>query len=71
MQLVDIREIEDERTTQERTRAAIETKRADKLSSAQHAHARKGQYLDVDGILARSLPLAARSAKDVKTIVSR
>ena len=70
MTLVDIEESKDRRTSQER--AANEFYASNDRSSAKQILVRKGQHLDVDGILARSLPnLGAFSAKDVKTIVLR
>jgi hypothetical protein len=69
MTLVELIESEDERTSQEL--AAIEpyVPKSDELSSAAPARVRKGQHLDVDGILARSLPNpGAFSASDVKAI---
>jgi len=54
---------EDEQTPQERARAAIEAypSKPDELISAKQIRARKGQHLDVDGVLARSF-------RDVKSI---
>jgi hypothetical protein len=73
MKLVELIESEDERTSLEL--AAIEpyVPRSDELRSVAPILVRnKGQHLDVDGILARSLPkLGALSPKDVKTIVLR
>ena len=51
----------DEQTRQERVRAAIEAypNKSAELSSLERIRVRKGQHLDVDGVLARSF-------KDVK-----
>ena len=71
MTLVDTIKSKDRRTEE---RAAIEVyvPNSDKLSRAAPILVRKGQHLDVDGILARSLPKpGAFSAPDVKTIVLR
>lgn len=71
MTLVEIRESKDERTSQSRVAMKVYVPKPDEPSSAAKL-VRKGQHLDVDGILARSLPnLGAFSAKDVKTIVLR
>lgn len=74
MHLVDMKEIKDERTLPGRARAAMEVyaPRANDLSSVAPIRVRKGQHLDVDGILARSLPsLGVFSVPDVKTTVLR
>jgi len=46
----------DEQTRQERVRAAIEAdpNKSAELSSLERIRVRKGQHLDVDGVLARS-----------------
>ena len=66
MTLVDIMEIEDELTS--RGRAAIEAyvPRSDELSSVAPILVRKGRHLDVDGILARSLPGTFRQSSCAK-----
>lgn len=67
MTLLDLRKSKDERTSQERGAMEVYAPKSDKPILV-----RKGQHLDVDGILARSLPNpGAFSAPDVKTIVSR
>jgi len=72
MTLVDIMEIEDERTSQEHAAIEAYVPRSAELSRPAPILVPKGQHLDVDGILARSLPkLGAFSTKDVKTIVLR
>jgi hypothetical protein len=68
MHLVETRETEDKRSQLTPTYAP----RANDLRSAASMRVRKGQHLDVDEILERSLPnLGAFSAPDVKTIVLR
>ena len=64
----------DEQTPQERARAAIAAypNKSDELISSKQIRVRKGQHLDVDGVLARSLPNpGAFSVPHVKTIVLR
>jgi hypothetical protein len=69
MTLVDLIESEDERTFQELAAIEAYVPRSDELSSAAPTRVRKGQHLDVDGILARSLPNPrVFSASDVKTL---
>jgi hypothetical protein len=70
MTLVELIESEDERTP--KTLAAIETyaPKSDELTRPAPILVRKGQHLDVDAVLTRSLPkLGAFASKDVKTIV--
>jgi hypothetical protein len=72
MPLLEPRESKDERTSQERAAIEVYVPKSDKLSRPAPILARKGQHLDVDGILARSLPKpGAFSTMDVKTIVLR
>ena len=72
MHLVEIKETKDERTSQLPPATQVYAPKANDPSSAAPIRVRKGQHLDVDGILARSLPnLGASSAIDVKTIVLR
>jgi len=62
MTLVDTIESKDERTSQERVAVVVDVP----------IPVRKGQHLDVDAVLARSLPTpGAYSNMDVKTIVLR
>lgn len=70
MTLVELIESEDERTQE---LAAIEAyvPRLDNLSSGAPILVRKAQTLDVDEVLARSLPKLGLSPRDVKTIVLR
>jgi len=72
MTLVNTIENKDEQTSQELAPIEVYVPKSDDLSSARPILIRKGQHLDVDGILARSLlnPRAC-SAPIVKTIVSR
>ena len=53
----------DQQTPQKRARAALEAypNKSDELRSAERILVRKGQHLDVDGVLARSF-------KDIKSI---
>lgn len=70
MTLVDTIKSKDKRTSQERVAIEICAPKPNDLSSAKQILVRKGQHLDVDGILARSLPKpGAFSTKDVRTIV--
>jgi len=74
MHLVDIKEINDERTSRGRAPALIEPQapKANDVNSATPIPVRAGRHLDVDEILARSVPnLGAFSDTDVKTIVLR
>lgn len=72
MTLVDTIESKDQRTSQERAAIEVYAPKSDKLSRPAPILVRKGQHLNVDEILARSLPSpGAFSAPDVKTIVSR
>jgi hypothetical protein len=72
MPLVDRRESKDERTSQERAAIEVYVPQSDELSRPAPILVRKGQHLDVDGILARSLPKpGAFATRDVKTIVLR
>lgn len=56
MKLVDTIENKDERTSQELARLTLYTPKSADLTSARQILVRKGQHLDVDEILARSLP---------------
>jgi hypothetical protein len=58
MALVNLRVVKDTQTTQERARAAIEAynARADERISPWPIPVSNGRYLDVDRILAQSLP---------------
>ena len=72
MPLVNTIKSKDERTSA--IRAAIEAyvPKSDQQSSEATVLVRKGQRLDVDAVLARSLPSpAAFAIKDIKTIVLR
>jgi hypothetical protein len=70
MRLVELMEREDERTSRELAAIEAYVPRFDKLSRPAPILVRKAQHLDVDGVLARSLPkLGAFSSKDVKTVV--
>ena len=72
MTLVELIESENERTSQELEASGAYVPRSDDLSRPAPILVRKGQHLDVDAVLARSLPkLGAISAPDVKTIVLR
>jgi hypothetical protein len=72
MHLVETKETKDERTAQLPQAMAVYAPNANHLSSATPIPVRKGQHLDVDGILARSLPNSvAFPAPGIKTIVSR
>ena len=67
MHLVETKETKHERTSLS-TATKIYAPNANHLSSETPIRLRKGQHLDVDGILARSLPnLGAFSAPDLKT----
>jgi len=69
MHLVEIKETKDERS-QLPPATQVYASKANDLRSAASMRLRKGQHLDVDGILARSLPnLGASSATGVKTSV--
>jgi hypothetical protein len=66
MHLVKIKETKDEQSL---SATLVYAPKANNLSSGAPMRVRKGQHLDVDGILARSLPnLGASFATDVKTI---
>jgi hypothetical protein len=72
MALVDIKGSKDERTSQGSAAVVAYAPKSDKPNIAAPTLVRKGQHLDVDGILARSLPNpGAFSAKDIKAIVLR
>ena len=72
MHLVEIKETKDERTAQSLPATRVYAPRANNQSSAAPTRVRKGQHLDVDGILARSLPNSVVfPAPRIKTIVSR
>jgi len=62
MPLANSREVNDEQTTQERARAAVQTyhaKPAERIG-LEPLPLRKGRRLDVDEVLARSLPKTIR-----------
>ena len=70
MTLVDIKERQ--LTSREPAANEVDLPRSNAQSSAKTIVACKGQHLDVDGILARSLPnTAAFPPKDLKRIVFR
>ena len=70
MHLVDIKETE--RTSQLRAAMEVYAPKSNDRSNAKPILVRRGQHLDVDGILARSLPNSVASpAPDIKTRVSR
>ena len=70
MTLVELMEREDERTSQELAAIGAYVPESDELSRPAPILVPKGQHLDVDAVLARSLPkLGAFSTKEVKTIV--
>ena len=74
MTSVNSNDKEENLTREERMSAATQdySTRFKERSRVGQIPVRKGQHLDVDGILARSLPSpVALSAKDVKTIVLR
>ena len=73
MTLVELMESEDELTSLELAATEAYVPSSDELSSAAPILVRKGQHLDVDAVLARSLPRLGTtfSAKDVKTTVLR
>ena len=72
MALVDIKKSKDERTSQGRAAVEVYAPKSDEPSSAAQTLVRKGRHLDVDGVLARSLPNpGAFSARDIKPIVLR
>ena len=56
MPLVKINETKDERTSQELAPIEVYVPKSDDLKNVRQILVRKGQHLDVDGILARSLP---------------
>ena len=72
MTLVELLEIDDERTSQELAATEVYVPRSGELSRPAPILVPKGQHLDVDAILARSLPkLGVIATRDVKTIVLR
>lgn len=72
MTLVELMEGEDERTSRELAAIEAYVPRSDELRKAAPILVRKVQPLDVDAVLARSLPkLGTVSPRDVKTIVLR
>jgi hypothetical protein len=72
MALFDIKASKDERTSQGGPAVVVYAPKSDEPSSAAQTLVRKGRHLDVDGVLARSLPNpGAFSVKDIKTIVLR
>jgi len=57
MAVINLRVVNDERTIQRRAQAAIELyARSNEKAAARHISTRKGRHLDVDEVLARSLP---------------
>jgi len=56
MHLVEIKETKDERSSQLPPATQVYAPKANNLSRAAPIPVRKGQHLDVDRILARSLP---------------
>ena len=72
MHLVDTKEIKDARAPQLPRLMEVYAPKSNDWRSVAPIKVRKGQHLDVDGILARSLPNpGAFSAPGVKTIVLR
>jgi len=72
MPLVNITKSEDEQTSPERAAIEAYVPRSDQQISVPTALVRKGQRLDVDEVLARSLPSPGSYAiKDIKPIVLR
>jgi len=57
MAVNNLRVVNDERTIQRRAQAAIELyARSNEKAATRHISTRKGRHLDVDEVLARSLP---------------
>ena len=72
MQLADTKALKSARTSQEPAAIEVDVPGSHDLSNVTPIQARKGQHLDVDGVLARSLPNPGKySAPGVKTIVLR
>jgi len=72
MPLVNIIKSEDEQTSPERAAIEAYVPRSDQHSSRPTALVRKGQRLDVDEVLARSLPSPGSYAiKEIKPVVLR
>jgi len=72
MHLVDTKEIKDARAPQLPPLMKVYAPKSNDWRSVAPIKARKGQHLDVDGILARSLPNSLASpAPDIKTRASR
>jgi hypothetical protein len=72
MHLVEIKDTKGERTSPSPPATQVHAPKANHLSNSAPMRVRKGQHLDVDGILARSLPNSiAFPAPGIKTIVSR
>jgi len=72
MTLADTIRSEDEQTSPEHAAIEAYVPKANQPSPPAPILSRKGQRLDVDGVLARSLPsIGAYSAPEVKTRVSR
>jgi len=70
MQLVDIKALKNERLSPQSAAIEVNVAGSNDLSNVTPIRARKVQHLDVDGVLARSLPTpGAYSALDVKKIV--
>jgi hypothetical protein len=70
MQLVDIKALKNERLSPQSAAIEVNVAGSNDLSNVTPIQTRKVQPLDVDGVLARSLPnLGAYSAPDVKKIV--
>jgi hypothetical protein len=72
MHLVETKETKDKSTSQLLPATRVYAPQGNNLSGAAPRRVRKGQHLDVDGILERSLPnTVAFPASGIKTIVSR
>ena len=72
MQLVNIVKNKDGLTSSERAAIEAYVPRSDQQSSRPTALVRKGQRLDVDEVLARSLPTpGAYATREIKPIVLR
>ena len=70
MQLVDMKALKNERTAPQRAAIEVNVAGSNDLSNVTPIRTRRVQHLDVDGVLARSLPTpGAYSAPDVKKIV--
>jgi len=70
MQLVDIKALKNERLSPQSAAIEVNVPGSNDLSNVTPIRTRRVQHLDVDGVLARSLPTpGAYSAPDVKKIV--